>query len=68
MPDNVGIFAYRYFLPGDESRVISGKRTAYFSAHFPHTALRPVAPNGSSELFPRNKSNTTLMVVLSFVA
>lgn len=68
MPHYVFVIALGNLFPSKEDNVISAKRTADFTARFAHTALRPVAPNRPTELFPRYKSNTTLMVVLSFIA
>ena len=68
MPHYVFVIALGNLFPSKEDNVISAKRTTNFTARFAHTALRPVAPNRPTELFSRYKSNTTLMVVLSFIA
>ena len=43
--------------------LITCPRTARIATYGAHTALSRIAPDRSSRLFPRNKSNTTLKVV-----
>ncbi len=68
MRNHVGIYSLGCTFARYERNVVSGKRAANFTANFTHTALRPIAPHRISELFTCNKSNTTIAVVLSFVA
>lgn len=68
MENHVCVIAIRYAFTRDERDVVSGKRATYRPARFPHTTLRPVAPHRIPKLLARNKSNTTIMVVLSFGA
>jgi len=57
-----------YPLTCDEHDVPSWERSAHFMANAPQTTFSSVAPYGTTELFPCNKSNTTLEVVLICVA
>ena len=53
---------------GDEHDIPSWKRTSDIAANPPHTTFSSVAPYSAPELFPRYKSNTTVVVVLICVA
>lgn len=48
---------------GDKHRVITLPRAAGQATYFPHPPLRAVSPHRSAQLLPRNKSNTTGVVV-----
>lgn len=51
----------------DKDHVITLPRTAQIVADRPHPALRGIPPDRIAQFFTRNKSNTTLLVVLSFL-
>ena len=57
-----------YSLACDEHDIPTWERSAHLIANAPQTTLSSVAPYGTTELFPCNKSNTTLAVVLICVA
>ena len=51
----------------EENHVVTREGTSELGANRPHAPLSPVAPDGVSQTFSRNKSNTTGMVVLILV-